>query len=45
MHIQTKHSLTHLQDLMPTLACVLHIHFIQAKVGIKSCKCAGEYFI
>ena len=31
--VQIKHSLAHLQDLIPTLACVL---FVSAKVGIKS---------
>ena len=34
MDVQTKHSLTHLQDLMPTLACVLHVYFMQAKVDV-----------
>ena len=32
-----KHSLAHLQDLIPTLAGVVAYMFIPAKVGIKSC--------
>ena len=40
-----KHSLAHLQDLIPTLAGVVAYMFIPAKVGIKSCRCARECFI
>ena len=41
-----KHSLAHLQDLIPTLAgAVAYIFYIPAKVGIKSCRCARECFI
>ena len=40
-----KHSLAHLQDLIPTLAGVVAYMFISAKVGIKSCRCARECFI
>ena len=40
-----KHSLAHLQDLIPTLAGIKHIGDNTSQVGIKSCRCAGEYFI
>ena len=33
-HVQMKHSLAHLQDLIPTLAGVVAYMFIPAKVGI-----------
>ena len=37
-----KHSLAHLQDLIPTLAGVVACMFyIPAKVRIKSCRCAS----
>ena len=48
VHIQIKHSLLHLQDLISTLAGVLYIIYIlyqPIKVGIKSCKCNRECFI
>ena len=44
-HVQMKHSLAHLQDLIPILAGVVAYMFIPAKVGIKSCRCARECFI
>ena len=40
-----KHSLAHLQDLIPTLAGVVAYMFIPAKVGIKSRRCTRECFI
>ena len=41
-----KHSLAHLQDLIPTLTGVVaYMFYIPAKVGIKSCRCARECFI
>ena len=49
MHVQTKHSLAHLQDLIPTLASTLYKVCIKVitliKVGIISSKCARECFI
>ena len=39
-----KHSLAHLQDLVPTLASKTYVT-TPAKVGIKSCRCARECFI
>ena len=43
----SKHSLVHLQDLIPTFAGVVAytVYFIPAKVGIKSCRCKRECFI
>ena len=40
-----KHSLVHLQDLIPTLAGVIAYMFTPAKVRIKSCRHARECFI
>ena len=47
MHVQIKHSLVHLQDLIPNLAGVFRItiYFIPAIVRIKTCRCARECFI
>ena len=38
-------SSTYLQDLIPTLAGAVASMFYPAKVGVKSCRCAREYFI
>ena len=40
--VQIKHSLAHLQDLIPTLAGIKYMYMqnAPAKVGIKSCRCA-----
>ena len=47
MYAQIKHSLAHLQDLIPTLAYIKYSYMqnTPAKVGIKSCGCARECFI
>ena len=50
MHVQKKHSLARLQDLIPTLAGIIHLllyilHQPNCKVGIKSCRRAREWFI
>ena len=45
MHVQIKHFLAHLQDLIPTLACVIaYIIYSQlpTKIEIKSCRSARE---
>ena len=42
MYVQTKHSLAHLQELIPTLAGSYNT---AAKVGIKSCRCDRECFL
>ena len=45
-HVQTKHSLAHLQDLLPTLAGnITYNNLIPAIVRIKPCRCARECFI
>ena len=46
MHVQIKHSLAHLQNLIPTLAGIKwYMQNKPAKVGIKSCRCAREHFV
>ena len=45
MYVEIKQSLAYLQDLIPILASVIVIYLISAKVGIKFCRCAREYFI
>ena len=46
MYIQIKHSLaSYLQDLIPTWVGLFVYYFIPAKVVIKSCRYAREYFI
>ena len=41
MHAQLKHSLAHLQDVIPTLPGMFCIRiFVPAKVGITSYRCA-----
>ena len=44
-HVQMKHSLAHLRDLIPTLAGDVAYMFIPAEVRIKFCTCARECFI
>ena len=45
-HANETHPPADLQDLIPTLAGVVTYYmYIPAKVGIKSCRCAREYFI
>ena len=48
MYVQIKHSLAHLQDLIPTLAGVIaYTHILyQPKYGLNLvCRCARECFI
>ena len=42
MHVEIKYSLAHLQDLIPNLT---GLKYTQAKIGIKSCRCARECFM
>ena len=46
MHVQIKHSLAHLKDLIPTLAGIKYIsnNSNQLQSKIKPCRCARECF-
>ena len=45
-HVQIKHSLGYLQDLIPTLAglIVYNVYALPGNVGTKSCRYASECF-
>ena len=46
MHVQIKHSLTHLQELIPNLAGVITcIFYTSQSIVIESCRCAREMCI
>ena len=47
IHVQIKHSLANLQDIITTYFdwCKIYMQNIPAKVGIKSSRCAKEFFI
>ena len=43
--ILIKHSLAHLQDIIPTLAGIIAYIFYTSQIDIESCRCARECFV